>query len=362
MMRNVINWMKEIALSEKGSAMIEGQELDVRVAALDELSSNMHNMNGAQFREVMTTAHFADYFSDALSRSFYDDYEYQRGQWPEYTYADEAPDFRNVNRFRMSEPETLLKRREKGEAKAGSITASLVEYGVDEFARQFDVSWRTILNDDLGKIRETPRRMAEAAARFEDSFVSALYDNATTQAALVALGANYSGTGKLTKDNLTLGLQAMTQRTDAIGNLISHRRIGLVIPSMSAITAADILQNILAFGNGEDSNVLAQFIAGVYVDPYIAISGTDVPWYLVSLGMPTISVARLRGAPGPFTFMKASNIDMITGNAPSEFLMGSFGTGDIEFAVETIIGGWDDSTYVGVTDYQGIYYSDGSTA
>jgi hypothetical protein len=41
--------------------------------------------------------------------------------------------------------------------------------------------------------------------------------------------------------------------------------------------------------------------------------------------------------------------------------MGSFATGDIEFMVEDIVGGWDDAVYVGVTDPRGIYWSSGTT-
>ena len=53
--------------------------------------------------------------------------------------------------------------------------------------------------------------------------------------------------------------------------------------------------------------------------------------------------------------------EMVTGTAPSAFLMGSFATGDIEFMVEDIVGAWDDASYVGVTDFRGIYYSSGTT-
>jgi hypothetical protein len=362
-MYQVIRWMEELALCEQGSNLVEGTELDRRVEALRELQRNWRNMNGRQFREVMTVAHFTDYFADALDRAFYSDYQYQVGDWRDFTYPDEVPDFRDVKRFRMGEPGTLHKRREKAEAKASKISPSVVQYGVEEFSRQFDVSWRAVLNDDLGKIQETPQRMANAAGRFEDEFVSNLYDNATTQAALVALGALYAGTGRLTAANLAVGLNALMQRTDADGNKINIRRVHLVIPSILKIQAATVLSDIISYG-GPNSNVLQQWVASVKVDPYISVSGADVPWYLVAdpAEIPSITVARLRGVPGAFTYMKASNIDLISGSAPSAFLMGSAETGDIEYFVEDIIGGWDDSTYVGVTDYRGIYYSSGTTA
>ena len=111
----------------------------------------------SRFAETMTTAHFSQYFGDAISRAFYADYRYKVGAWTNYTYADTVPDFRDVNRFRMTEPGTLYKRREKQELEATYIADSEIYYGVEEYGRQFDVSWRAIMNDDLGKIREISR-------------------------------------------------------------------------------------------------------------------------------------------------------------------------------------------------------------
>jgi hypothetical protein len=322
------------------------------------------DMTPAQLKEVMTTAHFSTYFADALSRQFYADYAMKVGAWRNYTYADTAPDFRSVKRFRMSEPGTLYKRYEKGEAKATYITPTKVEYGVEEFARQFDVSWQSILNDDLGKIRETPMRMARAATRFEDSFVSNLYDNATTQATLVGLGAPWSGTGRLTAANLAIGINAMMQRTDVGGNQMNITRIHLVIPPILQQQALTILESTLMAGVAtNDKNVLPRFIAGVHVDPYIATAAPNIPWYLFAdpNEIPTVPVVRLQGIPGPWVYKKASDIEMVMGTAPAAFGMGSFATGDIEYTVEDVIGGGDDASYGGVLDFRGLYYSSGTT-
>jgi len=320
-------------------------------------------MSNAQFNETMTRGMFATYFSNALSRKFYDDYQYDVGGWRDYTYADTAPDFRNVERNRMSEPGTLYKRRDKQQVSATYIANTQIEYGVEEYGRQFDVSWQTIHNDDLGKIAETPTRMVNAARRWLDAWVSALYDNATTQAAMIALGVVYGGTGRLTAANLAIGLNAMMQRTDVNGNQMNINKIWLVIPKVLQIQAADILKDLLAYG-GAGGNVLGEFVAGVRVDPYIGFAGANVPWYLFAdpSEVPTVTVARMNGWPGPIAAMKRSDIQLISGTAPRAFQMGDFHTGDIEFMVNDVIGGWDDATYVGVTDFRGLYYSSGTTA
>jgi len=294
---------------------------------------------------------------------FYKDYTFKRGTWPLYTFPDITPDFRDVDRFRMSEPGTLHLRREKAEAKATYVAESEIHYGVEEYAEQFDISWQTLQNDDLGKLRETPTKMAAAAARFEDAWVSALYDNAVTQAAVLALGAPWFGTGRLTAANLAIGINAFQQRAIA-ANPLQVTRIHLVIPPVLVLQAQVLLQSALMPGVAtNDKNVLAQYISGVHVDPYIGFVGANIPWYLVAdpSEFPTITVARLAGVPGPWTYMKMSDIKLMSGSAPSPFLLGNFATGDIEYAVEDIIGGWDSPTLVGVTDINGFYYSNGTT-
>ncbi|MFA5323885.1 MAG: hypothetical protein WC373_14535 [Smithella sp.] len=359
---SIRKWLEDYILTEK--EILGGKEVDIRIAALREMMRNYRDMSNEQFHEAMTVAHFSNYFGDALSRMFYSDYNMVVGSWKKYTFADQAPDFRNVSRFRMTEPGILNLRREKAEQKAAHISESEIYYGVEEYSRQFDVSWRTILNDDLGKIRETPARMARAASRFEDQFVSALYDNATLQAALVALGTPWSGTGRLTAANLAIGINAMIVRTDANGNRMNIKNIHLVIPSILQIQAGILMQSALMPGVAtNDKNVLNDYIAGVHVDPYIATAGINVPWYLVAdpAEIPTITVARLEGVPGPWVYKKKSDVEMISGSSPSPFTMGSFATGDIEYAVEDIIGGWNDATFTGVTDFRGLYYSSGTT-
>lgn len=380
-MYRVCNWLIETALAKKlpeegminecvNHVAIPGfaeAVLDDRtqrsINALKRLRLEYRQMDGDTFREVMTVAHFSQYFTDALSRAFYQDYNYQVGAWSNYIYMDEAPDFRDIKRFRMGEPGTLTKRREKAEHKPTNIEERTpVQIAVDEYSRQFDVSWRTLINDDLGKIRETPQRMAKAAARWLDAFVSDLYDNGTTQATLAALGAPWAGTGRLTIPNLAIGINAMKQRTDADGNRIQIDKVWLVIPPILEIQAQQILKDLINFG-GPNSNVLSGFIAGYYVDPYIATSGPNVPWYLFGdpKTIPVVTLVRMAGWTGPVVAMKESDLRIITGSAPAAFTMGSFHTGDIEYMVEDIVGAWDDASYVGVTDYRGLYYSSGTT-
>jgi hypothetical protein len=363
MTTKILSWLSEsIYESEKAAGVLPQAEIDTRITALKEVFTAP---TPTQLKEAMTTAHFSTYFAAVLDREFIKDYQIQQGSWRNYTYADTAPDFRNIERFRLDNYLELRLRREKAEQKAGYVYQSRpFYYKVDEYATQLDITWQSLLNDDLGKLRQIPSNLAMAAARFEDMYVSALYDNATTQASLIALGAPWSGTGRLTAANLAIGIAAMMTRTTPEGYPLNVRRIYLVIPPLLKLQADTILNSALMAGVAtNDKNVLPGYIAGVYTDPYIATAAPNVPWYLFAAPdeIRAVSVARLQGVPGPFTYMKEPEIRMLGGSAPSGFESGAFATGDISYAVSTFIGGWGDASFVGVTDFRGIYYSSGTT-
>lgn len=379
-MYNIVKFIEKYALADAGmnedlresfasartipdwsNAFLDEQQL-TRIHALRELV-HWRSMDGATLAETMTTAHFTALFSDALDRKFWKDYQYQGGEWPAYIFPDTVPDFRDVKRFRMTETENLVLREEKQNHRDTFIQPSVKDYGVEEYSRDFDVSWRVIMNDDMGKIIETPLRMANAARRTVDAFVSNLYDNATSQSGLIALGATYAGTGRLTTANLAIGVNAMMSRVDNLGNPIDPGPIHLVIPQVLSIQAATVLKDIISYG-GPNSNVMQGFIAGVHIDPYIASAPPNVPWYLFAepTRIPAVTLARLQGWARPAVMMKSSDIQMINGSVPAPFMMGDFDTGNIYYAVVDVFGGDDDSTYGGITDYQGIYYSSGTTA
>ncbi len=321
-------------------------------------------LNTEQLNEVMTTAHFTAYFTDAISRKFISDYKDKPGSWKTYTLADEAPDFRDVRRFRGTQVGNLTLRMEKAEPHATQLGIGEIHFGVEEYSEQFDISWRALLNDDLGYFRDIPQKMLNAAWRFENAFVSNLYDNGVTQAALIALGAAYAGTGRLTAANLAIGLNAFRARVDALGNPIAIQNVWLVIPPVLEIQAATILESMLMAGVAtNDKNILPRFVRGVCVDPYIATAAPNIPWYLFAdpSDVPAVDVLRLSSAPLPFVYMKASDIKLVSGSVPAAFALGDFATGDVEYAVSDIIGGWDSGTLVGVVDPNGIYYSSGTT-
>lgn len=321
-----------------------------------------------RLREALTVSDFPHYFERILSRMMYDRYQYRRSDWRDYTYADQVPDYSLAERFRMSEVERLEKRRDKEEAYATYLTESVVQVAVDDYAKQIDFSRRILKNDDLGAFKDVPLKLADSARRFEDVFVSASYDNALTQAALIALGVNYAGNGRLTTQHLATAINAFTQRLDGMGYPLNITPIYLVIPPVLELTANQILQSDRIAELATNAKNVLQNRVQVKIDPYIGFTLPNIPWYLFAdpSAVPGVSVVRMQGeTEEPKLYTKAPDKVPMTvsgGLGAADWRLGSFISGDIEIEVEIRIGTRVDAaaTLVGVTDAQGIYYSTGT--
>jgi hypothetical protein len=79
-MRNSIRlWMEEYIKADE--PVIGKDAVGRRIAALRDLFAHHDEMTAEQLQEVMTASHFDAYFADAISRTFYDAYQYRGAQW-----------------------------------------------------------------------------------------------------------------------------------------------------------------------------------------------------------------------------------------------------------------------------------------
>ncbi len=368
-MRTIIKTIMEFALqAEKDNARQETiREL---YGFYDNVVSDRVSPPSAKLQEALVTGHFPYYFARTLSIVIRERYTYQEGQWRDYTLPDQVPDYKIGERFRFSEFDLPVRRRDKEEARAGYIYEARTQVQVDDYAKQIDFSRRILINDDMGAFNDIARKMGDATRKFLDIYASALYDNALTQAALIALGANYAGTGRLTTANLMIGWNAFTQRVDGRGYPLSVTPKFLVIPPILKLTADQILASEkIAELATNGVNPLRNGLQ-VKLDPHIAFTLPNVPWYLFAdpNAVCAVPVVRMQGYTQDFRLFahapdKAPMSESMGLGTP-DWREGSFLTGDIEMEVETTIGSRIDSpgTWVGVEDPNGIYYSSGTTA
>lgn len=373
-MRTIMRMISEVAQehvsadNERCAEMREAfQELDNVIDRRGDIMTSRE-----RFAEVLTTVDFPYYFARTINRAVEARYQYMKGNWRDYCLQLLMTDYTTAERYRMSEFDRPVLRRVKDEARPGYIYEGRTQYGIADYAKQIDFERRILINDDLGAFDEIATLMADSTSRFLDWFVSALYDNVLTQAAMTALGVNYAGTGRLTTANLGIAWNAFAQRLDGRNNPLNIRPTYLVIPPQLELTANQILQSERIAELATNGINPMRGRLQVKIDPYIAVAPAapaNIPWYLFASpsAIPTVRYTKWTGRPNDFyLFAKAPDkVPMSTGGAlgTANWRDGSFLTGDIEMSVETTIGSRSDDLagLVGVSDAQGLWYSSGTT-
>lgn len=366
-MRRIFNMLVDLAAESQKAIITDPVQLNDRVRVLREaynyLDNGLTNPRSAdpvKVHEAMVVADFPLYFGQAISRAFMAEYSIPETSWRDYTYPDTVPDFRPVDRHRMTEMETLLKRAELAPAQRTDVAESKFQYSVDEYARSFAISWRVIVNDDLGEIQQFPKKLVRASTRFEDKFVTSLFDNATTKAALVALGTKYSQNLSLNVNDIKTAFSQWALRTDAQGNPLDIRPRFLVVHPTDELTAREILSGIDPTLTAPAVRRITAGLLELRTNVYLTTPGTF--WLFADPNdVPAVPVARLSGYESATVYMKAPNMITVSssgaGLGSPSWMNGNFDSGEIEFMVQNIIGGFDDPTYVGVTDPQGVFWA-----
>lgn len=316
-------------------------------------------------REVMTTSDFPFALGEYVNRALWPSYQRAAFGFEPLVFNDTLPNFQEVTRYqRQSGLQDLEMVKPKQQAGQGGVPdAYKRQYRVYRWAKDYDFEAEAIFNDDLGYFADQARLMGESARRTLEKFVSRMYFNTTTLAALVALGALYSGTAKLSTSALMTAWAAFNQRTDAVGEPITTNPVYLVIHRGLRPLAEQILRSPQVAENANNNvNVLPPLT--IIEDPYISGTAPDLPWFLFSPsnqgGIRPLTLARLQGVPGPLVIQKTPDMSTFAGFGQVGAVIPAFGdfeTGNIRLKVMDVWGGWADSTYAGLTDYRGVYYS-----
>ena len=343
-----------------------GEEYEGRLVETINLLTNSRGLAPHQaeylLREALTTSDFPLLFGDILDRQMVAAYKAVDPVWKLFSKGrSTVKDFRVAHDYLISGGDQILAEvAEKGEYLASERTELRYEISVKKRGRQFDISWESLINDDLNALKDTPTRFARAASRTEHRLISALYANDVgthTEGAggeLYQTGVN-SAAGLLTIANLETGFETMAEMTDLGGEPIFNRPKFLVVPPALEMTARQILTStIKSWHYGGDSeafatagpmpttNVIEQLGLILVIDPYLPIVDTsngDTGWYLFSdpNDIAAIGYAWLAGHEQPEIVMKASDKVSVTG-APVGPMAGDFDTDNVFYRVRHVFG------------------------
>ncbi len=373
-MRKLLSILKDIRqLQLRNAQPARLSEVGDFYGHLDTLLSGIKPTDAnVRLEEVMTSADFTYALQEFVQRQMLPGYSEKTFVFEPLVRPDTTPNFLPVTRYqRRAGLDDLEFVGEKGEARPGSVVdATKRQYQVYPWQKQFDFSFQALVNDDLGYFTDLAVDMGRAARRTLEKYVSRFFTNATTIARLVALGALYSTTGRLTSARISTARMAFNQRTDTRGEPINARMVYLVYHSGLADTVATIQNSQLV---PELATNAVNVVKGTFTpieDPFIVGAAPNLPWYAFTNykenGIVPFVLARRQGMPAPLLLRKRSDIEAISSllGAGSDVppVMGDFSTGNVVVKIYDEWGTYIDPTEGNLFDASGAYYSSGTAA
>jgi hypothetical protein len=178
-------------------------------------------------RALHTTSDFPQILADTIGRTLRDAYAAAPSGIRQLGRETTAPDFRTRARFMLdSTGFQLLKVNEHGEFTSGTLAEAGESYRLDTYGRIFGITRQALTNDDLGAFTDLTRRLGQAAASFEASFLVKLLESNPRMSDNKALfhadhGNLADDAGTPSEDTLSAARLAMRKQVGVQGGLIS---------------------------------------------------------------------------------------------------------------------------------------------
>lgn len=233
------------------------------------------------------------------------------------TSAD-LSDFKENERFRLTDIGDLKPVGADGEIKDGGVSEEKAVNQLDTYAKKFCLTRKMIINDDLGAFLKVPTAMGNRAARLVDQlFFTRLLANPTMTDGKPLFSTNHrnlltGAASALSSDSLKKAIKAFLDQTDADGQPISVEPSILLVPTALKFLAQELTQGptLVMSGGAENTirpsvNVLANEGLAIVSSPYLSnakyAGASDTAWYL--FGKPgtvdTFEIGYLKGRRTP---------------------------------------------------------------
>lgn len=302
-------------------------------------------------KEAMSTSDFPTLFADILDRQLLASYMEYPNDYLDYVRTSTVPDFRSVKRYAVDGAEAVLPEvAELEEYPEASLSETADELSVRKYGRRLDLSWEAMVNDDLDAFRRNPDRLARAARRSEQRFITTLFvDSTGPHASLYDASNTVTGNPVLSVESLQTAMTMFAQLTDEDDEPIFVESVDLVVPPALEITAQNIL-NALELQIGDTTGTAAVLRAQnwmrnrvrLHVNPYIPIIATtngNTSWFLFANqggdARAALEFAKLRGYEEPALYERVSNARRVGGGD----VMESFDDDSVAWRVRHVFGG-----------------------
>ena len=269
--------------------------------------SEFHNDN-EMIRAAFSTSSLPTILSDSTSKALVEAYTETTSDWRLFCHIGDAPNFHDQTGVRPAAIASLEELGDGGKIKHGSLKEEdTYVWNVDTFATIISVTRKTMINDDLGFLKELSPMLGTAAGRSLRDLIWSTILGGQTAGYFASGNANLAeASSALAIGTLGAGIAAMRGQRDSKGNDIDIKPAVLVVPVALELTARAILTSAEILGtSGPNGNPVKNIVPDLIVEPRLSNStrftGTSsTQWYL--FGPPSsrpVTVGFLNGAQNP---------------------------------------------------------------
>ncbi len=247
-------------------------------------------------RAAFSSVSLPGILSNVANKKLLQSYEAQPVIATKLCSTGDLNDFKENDRFRLTDVGDLMPIAADGEIKDGGLVEESAKNQLETYGKKFCLTRKMIINDDLGAFMKVPTAMGNRAARLIDQlFFSRLLKNPTQIDGKALFHAGHKNlltgaTSALGADSLKKAIQLFLDQVDADGQPISVEPRYLLVPTALKHLAIELTQGATLIMAGSDNavrpalNVLADENLNVVSSPYLGNSAyegaSQTGWYL----------------------------------------------------------------------------------
>lgn len=282
---------------EAGGKAMDMPLKEVLHACLDmEGIAHGRTVDNETIRAAFSTVSLPGILSNVANKKLLDSYRAQPVIAQRLCTSGDLSDFKESERFRLTDVGDLLPVAPDGEIKEGGISEEAAKNQIDTYGKKFCLTRKMIINDDLGGFMRVPAAMGNRAARLIDQlFFARLLKNPAQPDGKALFSAAHKNlltgaSSALSAESLKKAIQIFLDQTDSDGQPISVEPRILLVPTVLKHLAIELTKGAtLVVAGSTDKvvpalNVLADENLQVVSSPYLANAAYDgasaAAWYL----------------------------------------------------------------------------------
>jgi len=269
-------------------------------------------------RAAFSTVSLPGILNSVANKRLLKSYDAQRIVATKVCSAGDLNDFKESERYRLTDVGDLTQVAQDGELKHGGVSEEKATNQLETYGKMFALTRQMIFNDDLGAFLRVPDGMgARAARKIDQLFFTRLLSNPTQTDAVALFHADHANYQEgaataLDGDSLGTAIQLFLDQTDSDSQPINIEPKFLLVPTALKRTAMELLNSTFLMSVGSAAkqriptyNALAdenlQIITSAYLSNSNYTGYSALAWYLFAdpAVADTFEIGYLKGKRAP---------------------------------------------------------------